>query len=48
MTEPSTLGVDALVHPWPRAHKYPFPLVKILHQVLCRIRQEKEPVLLVV
>lgn len=38
VTEPSTLGVDVLSHPW-------FLLVNILHQVLYRIRQEKESVL---
>lgn len=46
MTEPSTLGVEVLAHSCPRAHKYAFPPVNILNHVLCRIRQEKEPVLL--
>lgn len=42
LTEQSTLGVDALAHRWPRTCKYAFPPVKLLHQVLCKIREEKE------
>lgn len=44
----SSLGVDALVHSWPKAHKYAFPSVKLLPCMLCKIREERESVLLMV
>ncbi len=43
----SPLGVDALAHSWPKVRKYAFPPVKLLPRVLCKIREEKESVLLV-
>ncbi len=41
------LGVDALAHSWPKVRPYAFPLVKLLPRVLCKIKEEKESVLLV-
>ncbi len=43
----SPLGVDALAHSWPKVRKYAFPPVKLLPRMLCKIRAEKESVLLV-
>ncbi len=43
-----TLGTDALAHSWPRALcKYAFPLVSLLAQTLCKVREDEEQVLLV-
>lgn len=41
----SALRVDALAHSWPEECKYASPLVKLLHHMLCKIREEREPVL---
>ncbi len=42
------LGTDALAHSWPRAlRKYAFPPVSLLAQTLCKLREDKEQVLLV-
>ncbi len=42
------LGTDALAHSWPRAlHKYAFPLVSLLAQTLCKLREDEKQVLLV-
>ncbi len=42
------LGTDALAHSWPRAlRKYAFPLVSLLAQTLCKLREDEEQVLLV-
>ncbi len=44
----ATLGTDALAHSWPRGlHKYAFPPVSLIAQTLCKIREDKEQVLLV-
>ncbi len=44
----ATLGTDALAHSWPRGlRKYAFPPVSLLAQTLCKIREDKEQVLLV-
>ncbi len=42
-----SLEVDALAHSWPKVHKYAFPPMKLLPLVLCKIREEKESILLV-
>ncbi len=43
------LGTDALAHSWPLAlRKYVFPTVILLTQTLCKVREGKEHVLLVV
>ncbi len=43
-----TLGTDALAHSWPRGlRKYAFPPVSLLAQTLCKVREEKEQILLV-
>ncbi len=42
------LGTDALAHSWPRVlRKYTFPLVSLLAQTLCKLREDEEQVLLV-
>ncbi len=42
------LGTDALAHSWPRAlHRYAFSPVSLLAQTLCKLREDKEQVLLV-
>ncbi|KAL0201658.1 hypothetical protein M9458_004845, partial [Cirrhinus mrigala] len=41
------LGRDALAHSWPPGPKYAFPPVSLLAQTLCKIREDKEQVLLV-
>ncbi len=47
LTEGS-LGTDALAHSWPRALcKYAFPPVSLLAQILCKVREDEEQVLLV-
>ncbi len=44
----ATLGTDALAHSWPRGlRKYAFPPVSLLAQILCKIREDEEQVLLV-
>ncbi len=43
-----TLGTDALAHSWPRGlRKYAFPPVSLLAQILCKVREDEEQVLLV-
>ncbi len=43
-----TLGTDALACSWPRGlRKYAFPPVSLLAQTLCKVREDKEQVLLV-
>ncbi len=43
-----TLGTDALAHSWPQGlRKYAFPLVSLLAQTLCKVREEEEQILLV-
>ncbi len=43
-----TLGTDALAHSWPWGlHKYAFPPVSLLAQILCKVREEEEQILLV-
>ncbi len=43
-----TLGTDALAHSWLQGlHKYAFPPVSLLAQTLCKVREDKEQVLLV-
>ncbi|XDV35147.1 hypothetical protein PO909_005149 [Leuciscus waleckii] len=44
----SPLGGNALTSCWPKARLYAFPPVKILPMVLCKIREEKASVILVV
>lgn len=47
LTEGS-LGTDALAHSWPRGmRKYAFPPVSMLAQLLCKVREDEEQVLLV-
>ena len=47
LTEGS-LGTDALAHSWPRGmRKYAFPPVSLLAQLLCKVREDEEQVLLV-
>ncbi|KAI2667056.1 Gag-Pol polyprotein [Labeo rohita] len=42
------IGMDALAHSWPRGLiKYAFPPVSLLAQTLCKIREDKEKILLV-
>ncbi len=42
------LGTDALAHSWTRAlHNYAYPLVSLLAQTLCKLREDEEQVLLV-
>ncbi len=42
------LGTDKLAHSWPRAlRKYAFPPVSLLAQLLCKLREDEEQVLLV-
>ncbi len=44
-----TLGTDALAHSWLRGLcKYAFPLLSLLAQTLCKIREDEEQILLVV
>ncbi|KAL0199539.1 hypothetical protein M9458_002726, partial [Cirrhinus mrigala] len=41
-------GTDALAHSWPRdLHKYVFPPVSFIAQTLCKVREDREQVLLV-
>ncbi len=43
-----TLGTDTLAHSWLRGlRKYAFPPVSLLAQTLCKIREDREQVLLV-
>ena len=43
-----TLGTDALAISWPRGlRKYAFPPVSLLAQLLCKVREDEEQVLLV-
>ncbi len=43
-----TLCTDALAHSWPRGlRKYAIPLVSLLAQTLCKVREDEEQVLLV-
>ncbi len=43
-----TLGTDALACSWPRGlRKYAFPPVSLLAQILCKVREDEEQVLLV-
>ncbi|KAI2653489.1 ORF V: Enzymatic polyprotein [Labeo rohita] len=42
------LGIDALAHSWPRGRlKYAFPPVSLIAQTLCKVREDKEQILLV-
>ncbi|KAI2643946.1 ORF V: Enzymatic polyprotein [Labeo rohita] len=42
------LGIDALAHSWPKDRlKYAFPPVSLIAQTLCKVREDKEQVLLV-
>ncbi|KAI2657222.1 Transposon Ty3-G Gag-Pol polyprotein [Labeo rohita] len=41
------LGIDALALSWPRdLHKYAFPPVSVIAQTLCKVREDREHVLL--
>ncbi len=38
LSHPTSLGIDALAHPWPDMNLYAFPPVKLIPAVLCRVK----------
>lgn len=47
LSQPAPLGLDAMVHPWPRSRLYAFPPIALLPGVLERVRRDGLSLLLI-
>ncbi len=43
LSHPTSLGIDALAHPWPDMKLYAFPPVKLIPAVLRRVKMRTFP-----